>query len=69
MKRNESKLDRVIRALLGTVLIVGGLFVGGTVAVVMYALAGVLIITAAVGFCPLYALLKLDTCKAAGECQ
>lgn len=69
MARNESKLDRIVRAVSGVALIGAGVAVGGgALSVVLYALAGILLVTAAVGFCPLYALLHLNTCKAAGEC-
>lgn len=65
MKINESGLDRVIRVIAGVALlalyftqvVTGGL---GIVAVIVGA---VLIITGAVGFCPLYALLKVQTNK------
>ena len=44
-------------------LIVVGLLVGpaGWLAIVLYALAGVMLATSAVSFCPLYALLGLRT--------
>jgi len=67
MKTNESGLDRVIRVIAGAALlalyfthvVVGGL---GIVAVIIGA---VLLITGVVGFCPLYALLKIQTNKKA----
>jgi len=67
MKTNESGLDRAIRVIAGAALlalyftqvVVGGL---GIVAVIIGA---VLLITGAVGFCPLYSLLKIQTNKKA----
>ena len=65
MKINESGLDRVIRVIAGLALLV--LFftnvIGGTLGIVLAVIGGILIITGAVGFCPLYALLKLHTNK------
>jgi uncharacterized membrane protein len=65
MKTNESNLDRVIRVIAGLALLV--LFfanvIGGTLGIVLAVIGGILVITGAVGFCPLYALLKLRTNK------
>jgi len=64
MKLNESNIDRVIRAVVGVVLLYLGLAVlSGTLAIVMDVLGVVLLATGAVGFCPLYAMLKLSTKK------
>lgn len=65
MKANESILDRVIRVIAGIALLV--LFfaniISGTLGIVLAVIGGVLIVTGAVGFCPLYALLKFRTNK------
>ncbi len=65
MKTNESNLDRVIRIIAGVALVV--LFftniIGGTLGIVLAVIGGVLIITGAIGFCPLYAILKIRTNK------
>jgi len=65
MKVNESKLDRIIRVVFGVVLL--ALYftnvVTGTLGIVFVVLAAVAIITGLVGFCPLYALLKIRTNK------
>ena len=65
MKQNESNVDRIIRAVAGVVLLFlgfGGILSGG-VAVVADVLGAVLLLTGAVGFCPLYTLLNLSTLK------
>lgn len=66
MKTNESAVDRVIRVILGIVLI--GLYllsvVSGWLGIVAVVLGAILVITGIVGFCPLYALLKINTKKA-----
>jgi len=69
MKRNESKTDRIIRAVAGIAAIGAGFLFSGTVAVVLYVVGGVLLFTAATGFCLLYTLIGVNTCKAAGECS
>lgn len=69
MKRNESNVDRIIRVALGVVLAGVGIGVGGTVAIVLYILAAVMLVTAITGFCPLYKLFGIDTCKMSKTCQ
>ncbi len=66
MKANESSLDRIIRVLLGIVLLalnVAGVVTGtlGTIFIIVGVLA---LFTGALGVCPLYALLKIRTNKA-----
>ncbi len=68
MKRNESNADRILRAVLGVALAGGGLLIGGWVALVLYVVAAVLLFTAATGFCPLYRLLGIDTCRMSRTC-
>ncbi len=65
MPRNLGTLDRVVRAVVvAPVLIVLGALAGaGTVVgLVLLAFAGVMLATAAVGFCPLYAAIHVSTC-------
>jgi len=62
VKINIGSADRKLRAfVVAPVLVVAGLLVGpaGWLAIVLYALAGVMLATSAVSFCPLYALLGL----------
>ena len=64
MKVNMGSADRKLRAfIVAPVLIVVGLLVGpaGWLAIVLYALAGVMLATAAVGSCPLYLPFGLRT--------
>ena len=64
MKINIGSADRKLRVfVVAPVLFVAGLLVGpaGWLAIVLYALAGVMLATSAVSFCPLYALLGLRT--------
>ena len=65
MKMNMGPADRKLRAfVVAPVLIVVGLLVSpaGWLAIVLYALAGVMLATSAVGSCPLYTLFGLRTC-------
>ena len=64
MKINMGSADRKLRAfVVAPVLVVAGLLLGpaGWLAIVLYVLAGVMLATSAVSFCPLYALLGLCT--------
>ena len=65
MKQNESNVDRIIRAVAGVVLIFlgfSGVF-GGWLAVLVGVLGAVLLFTGVLGFCPIYAALKIGTIK------
>lgn len=65
MKINESSADRIIRIVLGVVLLVlgwGG-FVTGTVGLIFKILGFIPLLTGIVGYCPLYGLFKLSTKK------
>lgn len=61
MKVNEGVVDRSVRVVAGLVLI--GLAVTGTIGVWGY-LGIVPLVTGAVGMCPLYSLLGIDTSTA-----
>jgi len=63
---NESGVDRIVRAILGIVLVALYLagVVSGALGIVLIVVGAVLLITGIVGFCPLYALLKIRTKKA-----
>lgn len=66
MKKNAGNLDRLIRVLLAVVfayLYFGGV-VTGTAGIILAVLGGVFLLTALVGFCPLYAIVGVNTCPA-----
>jgi len=64
MKSNESNTDRIIRAVAGVILLYLGFAVlGGVLAIVVDVLGVILLATAAIGFCPLYAMFKFSTMK------
>ena len=64
MTRNMRNLDRGLRAFVVApaafiaAVLVGAGSVGG---ILLFALAGVMLATSAVGFCPLYVLLHINT--------
>jgi hypothetical protein len=62
--KNESSLDRIIRAVLAVVFFILGYSVfTGVLSIVAYVLAIVMLITAATGFCLLYKLFGINTDK------
>ena len=67
MFRNESNFDRMIRVVVAVVAVIGAVAVGASslLGVVLFVVAGILLVTAAVGFCPLYRLLGISTDRSA----
>ena len=65
MKKNMGGVDRIVRILVAIIVAVL-YFTGileGTLAYVLLALAGIFLVTSFVSFCPLYAIVGLNTCK------
>lgn len=63
MKINESRTDRIIRILLGLILLIlgwGG-FVTGMLGLIFKILGFIPLLTGIVGYCPIYSLFKLST--------
>jgi hypothetical protein len=64
MKRNESGLDRIIRVVVGLVFIVlFAVMASGWLGWLLLVLGAILLGTGIIGFCPLYAALKINTNK------
>ena len=63
LELNESTLDRAIRIVLGLAL--AAVALGGAVSApllyVVWVVAAIALVTGIVGFCPLYALLRVST--------
>jgi hypothetical protein len=57
MKRNLANLDRLLRGLVGAIILILGLYLQSWLAL----LGAMLLVTAAFGWCPIYALLHLST--------
>lgn len=66
MSHNTGSADRIARVVLAIVFAVLGVVLGGTLGIVFFVLAAVMLVTAAVGFCPLYRLVGINTCKVSG---
>jgi Protein of unknown function (DUF2892) len=64
MKTNMGGLDRIIR--LAAVGIIGFLYyngtISGTLAIVGFVISVIFLLTSLVSFCPLYAILGINTC-------
>lgn len=65
MTTNESSIDRIIRVIIGVAALVAAFAVGiGSVGGIILAVVGVVMfVTAAVGFCPIYRVFGMSTCK------
>lgn len=65
MKCNVGTLDRVIRAILGLILLVLPfvLTLGATLKWILIVVGIVFLFTAAIGFCPLYLPFGINTCR------
>ena len=64
MKKNMGNTDRIIRIILAAIVAVLYFtnIIPGTLGIVLLVLAGVFVVTSFVSFCPLYALVGLNTC-------
>jgi len=64
MKKNMGNTDRIIRIV--AAIVVGILsytgILQGTLAYVLWGLSGIFVLTSFISFCPLYALVGLNTC-------
>ncbi len=66
MKKNVGKVDQMIRYVLAAVLLVVGILLFNSLtwlAIVLFVLAAISVVTGAIGFCGLYTLLGINTCK------
>ena len=63
MPRNMSTTDRALRTAAAVVAVVVAIALdaGSTAGIVLLALAGVMVATSAVGFCPLYTVFRFTT--------
>lgn len=66
MSINESTIDRIIRVVLGLVLLALGWtgIIGGVVGEIFKYLGFVPLLTGIIGFCPIYSIFKFKTNKA-----
>lgn len=65
MKSNVGSIDKIVRILIAVIISI--LFftgtVQGTLGYVLLALGAIFLLTSVVGFCPLYRLVGITTCK------
>ncbi len=61
MVKNESNIDRIIRAIVGIVLLILAIYTAGAVQIILIVLGAILLATGIIGFCPLYTIFKIDT--------
>ncbi len=65
MKTNMGPQDKTTRIIIAVIIAV--LFftkvISGTLAIVLLVVAGVFVLTSLIGFCPLYSILGISTCK------
>ena len=63
MKKNVGSLDRIIRAIVGVVLLVLLAVTTGWLQIIVGVLGVIMVVTAITGVCPLYIPFKIDTNK------
>ena len=64
LSSNEGRTDRLIRVLVATIFFaVSYLWLSSTLQTIGYILAGISLFTAITGFCGLYTILGINTCK------
>ncbi len=65
MKANEATWDRIVRVILGLILLYVGWAVVeprfGVGSIIALLIGVILVVTGAIGFCPLYSVLKINT--------
>jgi uncharacterized membrane protein (UPF0136 family) len=64
MTKNVGNTDKVVRAAIGVIALVAAFLIGITSVwgIVLAVVAVIALVTAAVGFCPLYRLFGINTC-------
>lgn len=63
MSSNMSGADRIIRLVIAVAAVIGAFAVGASsvLGIILFVVAAIMLVTAAVGFCPLYRLFGLST--------
>lgn len=65
MKKNMGTIDQSIRLILAVVFVILYLtrVIPGVVGIILIVIALIFAVTSFIGFCPLYAILNISTCK------
>ncbi|AFG38366.1 YgaP family membrane protein [Spirochaeta africana] len=66
MNKNVGNKDKAVRVILGILFVAAGFGFGGAW-LALAVVGAVLLITAATGFCGLYTLLGINTCKLSSD--
>lgn len=61
MMKNQSNVERLIRSIVGLVLLILTVFVVGVLQIVLAIVGAILLATGIIGFCPLYKVLGRNT--------
>lgn len=66
MKKNMGGLDKIIRVIIAVIagLLVYFEVVDGSLAYILLTITGVFVLTSLVGFCPLYGMFGINSCRA-----
>ena len=64
MKKNMGNADKIIRLIIAAVIafLYFNATISGTLGIVLLVFAGVFLLTSFISFCPLYAILGLNSC-------
>ncbi|GAB3708193.1 YgaP family membrane protein [Corynebacterium nasicanis] len=63
MTPNESSTDRLLRGVVAVVALIAALLLSGPIRIILFVVAAIMAVTAAVGFCPIYRVLGIGTRK------
>ncbi len=65
MSKNVGRTDSIIRLVLAVAAVLGALAagVGSALGIVLLVVAAIMVATAFTGFCPLYRLVGMNTCR------
>jgi len=63
MSANVGTPDRIVRIIVAVLAILGAIKTPGILSVILWIVAAIMVLTAIVGFCPLYRLVGVNTCK------
>ena len=62
MKCNIGKKERILRVVVGSALMIGGIAVSGTAGIIMAGVGLIPLGTGLVGNCPAYSIFNINTC-------
>ncbi|NJB36490.1 MULTISPECIES: DUF2892 domain-containing protein [Flavobacteriaceae] len=65
MNKNMGVVDRVYRVIVAVLVALFGYLeiIAGVFSIILMVLAAIFIITSIIGYCPVYSLFKVNTCK------